>query len=170
MINNNIVTGFDYYVMNCANGKNVNGLQIKNNILFDNGSNNDIWLQNGVPSNYVNSGNIKSNPNLNSEYKPTGSPAKNAGTDGTDIGFTGGAAVPPVECEYIYSEWGPCINGKQSRTVLSAEPAGCVGTPIVVQDCIVVPIKTLLFTVTDHMNNRITKFYNDGSSTIEIIS
>jgi hypothetical protein len=38
-------------------------------------------------------------------------------------------------CSYKYSSWGPCINGKQTRTVTSAKPNGCTGTPVLEQVC-----------------------------------
>lgn len=172
-LNNNIITGFDYYGVDCDNGSKVTGLQIKNNILYDNASNNAIRFQNGNPTNYSNSGNINSNPNLNAEYKPTGAPTKSAGTDGTDIGFTGGGVVvPPSPCTYTYSAWGECINGVQTRTVLSAIPAGCTGTPVLTQPCTIVPpTKLLLFMLTTYNADGsvmyTTKYYNDGSNRVE---
>ncbi|MFA5746514.1 MAG: Ig-like domain-containing protein [Candidatus Paceibacterota bacterium] len=33
-----------------------------------------------------------------------------------------------VPCQYGYSEWGVCDNGKQRRTIASKTPDGCVGT------------------------------------------
>lgn len=169
-LNNNIITGFDYYGIDCDNGTKVNGLNVKNNIIFGNGSSNAIRFQNGNPTNYVNSGNLNSNPNLGSDYKPTGAPAKNAGTDGTDIGFTGGGVEPPSPCAYTYSAWGECINGVQTRTVLSATPAGCIGEPVLTQTCTVIPpAKTLVFSVRNYINNTITNYYSDGSSTVEVI-
>lgn len=172
-LNNNIITGFDYYGIDCDNGTKVNGLNVKNNIIYGNGSSNAIRFQKGNPTNYSNSGNINSNPNLGSDYKPTGSPAKNAGTDGTDIGFTGGGVVvPPSPCTYTYSAWGECINGVQTRTVLTATPAGCTGTPVLTQPCTIVPpTKLLLFMLTTYNADGsvmyTTKYYNDGSNRVE---
>lgn len=43
---------------------------------------------------------------------------------------------PPSACTYTYSAWGACqANGTQTRTVLSATPAGCNGTPVLTQAC-----------------------------------
>lgn len=38
-------------------------------------------------------------------------------------------------CVYAYSNWSACNNGTQSRTVISADPPGCTGTPILTQTC-----------------------------------
>lgn len=42
---------------------------------------------------------------------------------------------PPPACTYTYSAWSVCVAGTQTRTVISATPAGCVGTPILSQSC-----------------------------------
>ena len=50
------------------------------------------------------------------------------------------SAPSPTPCVYTYSAWGACqSNGAQTRTVLTATPAGCTGTPILSQSCIYVP-------------------------------
>ncbi len=47
---------------------------------------------------------------------------------------------PPSTCTYIYSAWGACQpDGTQTRTVVSAAPAGCTGTPVTSQSCTYVP-------------------------------
>jgi len=48
-----------------------------------------------------------------------------------------GGQVPPSQaCTYTYSDWGDCQpDNKQTRTVLSSSPAGCVGTPARSQSC-----------------------------------
>jgi hypothetical protein len=46
---------------------------------------------------------------------------------------------PPATCTYGYSAWGTCQNGSQTRTVVSATPAGCTGTPMLSQACTVTP-------------------------------
>lgn len=38
-------------------------------------------------------------------------------------------------CTYTYSAWGPCVNGVQTRTILSSSPRNCVGSPILTQAC-----------------------------------
>lgn len=38
-------------------------------------------------------------------------------------------------CVYVYSNWSACNNGTQTRTIISAEPVGCTGTPITSQSC-----------------------------------
>lgn len=50
---------------------------------------------------------------------------------------------PPVaapSCSYAYSEWGGCsANNTQVRTVTSATPSNCSGTPVTTQSCVYVP-------------------------------
>lgn len=49
--------------------------------------------------------------------------------------------APAVPCVYTYSTWGECQpSGTQTRTVLTALPAGCSGTPILSQSCTYVPV------------------------------
>jgi mono/diheme cytochrome c family protein len=48
-------------------------------------------------------------------------------------GATSGTCGTP--CSYGYSDWGPCTDGSQSRTVLTTAPAGCTGTPVLTQTC-----------------------------------
>jgi hypothetical protein len=46
----------------------------------------------------------------------------------------------PSACTYAYSDWGTCqSNGTQTRTVASATPAGCTGTPVLSQACVYTP-------------------------------
>jgi hypothetical protein len=46
------------------------------------------------------------------------------------------SAAPAPACVYRYSEWSACqADGTQRRTVASALPAGCAGTPVVSQAC-----------------------------------
>ena len=45
------------------------------------------------------------------------------------------AGASPNSCTYAYSAWGTCTNGTQTRTVTSATPAGCTGTPVLEQSC-----------------------------------
>lgn len=56
---------------------------------------------------------------------------------------TGGTVVTPpapTPCTYTYSDWSTCTNGKQTRTVVSATPTGCTGTPgPLEQACTVAP-------------------------------
>ena len=43
---------------------------------------------------------------------------------------------PPAACTYAYTEWGVCqAAGTQARTVASATPDGCTGTPVLSQAC-----------------------------------
>jgi hypothetical protein len=52
----------------------------------------------------------------------------------------GGTAPPPTSCTYAYSQWGACqAGGTQTRTVVSASPSGCTGTPILSQSCVYTP-------------------------------
>jgi len=79
---NNIITNFNYYVLRCDNASAVNGLQIKNNDLYNNGSNNNFEFNNGSPINYINSSNIFINPKLDASYFPTpGSPVIETGVN-----------------------------------------------------------------------------------------
>jgi hypothetical protein len=51
---------------------------------------------------------------------------------------TGSSTAPaptPNPCTYTYSAWSTCTNGQQTRTVTSATPSGCTGTPILTQSC-----------------------------------
>ncbi len=38
-----------------------------------------------------------------------------------------GVCPPPTCTSFIYSPWGPCVNGTQTRTITSKSPAGCTG-------------------------------------------
>jgi len=38
-----------------------------------------------------------------------------------------GACPPPTCTSFTYSEWGPCVNGTQTRTITGQSPAGCTG-------------------------------------------
>lgn len=51
----------------------------------------------------------------------------------------GGIVAPPNPCTYTYTPYGPCVAGKQTRTVLTALPSGCSGTPALEQPCTVEP-------------------------------
>jgi len=47
---------------------------------------------------------------------------------------------PPSGCTYTYDAWGACqADGTQTRTVASATPAGCTGTPVLTQPCSTTP-------------------------------
>lgn len=45
----------------------------------------------------------------------------------------------PVACTYTYSAWTICAAGQQARSVLSATPDACVGTPVTTQPCTATP-------------------------------
>jgi len=46
------------------------------------------------------------------------------------------AAHSSSSCTYAYSAWGACqSNGRQTRTVTSSNPPGCMGTPVLSQSC-----------------------------------
>jgi hypothetical protein len=52
----------------------------------------------------------------------------------------GPSGATPSPCTYTYSDWGTCqADGTQARTVASATPAGCTGTPVVSQSCTYTP-------------------------------
>lgn len=96
-IQNNVFANFNYYVMTCDEGDDVDGLLIKNNNLYNNGNSNAIEFNNGSAANYTNSGNITTAPGLDVSYYPTvpTSPLIDAGIDvglpyygsAPDIGF-----------------------------------------------------------------------------------
>ncbi len=69
--------------------------------------------------------------------QPIGSFNRTTGTPTwSDVtGSSTAPVTPPSTCTYTYSAWGACTNGQQSRTVVSATPAGCTGTPILTQSC-----------------------------------
>jgi hypothetical protein len=49
-------------------------------------------------------------------------------------------ATPPAACIYTYDVWGACQpDNTQTRTVATAAPAGCTGTPILSQSCVYTP-------------------------------
>jgi hypothetical protein len=97
VIRDNIVQGFnDAWLKGSTPRPGIVTLSTKNNIAFGNGNSNAASWPGGAPAGNVYTGNLTVNPNLNASYKPNaGSPAINAGTDGTDIGFTGGQGGPP---------------------------------------------------------------------------
>lgn len=86
---NNIVTNFSVAI-HSGSGGNMSDILINNNLTDNVTTTIDLG---GTPSGtYSITGNISAAPDLNATtYVPNvGSPAINAGTDGTDIGFTGG--------------------------------------------------------------------------------
>ncbi|MCM2334296.1 MAG: c-type cytochrome [Anaeromyxobacteraceae bacterium] len=52
---------------------------------------------------------------------------------------SGGGGGTPGACTYTYGAWSACVNGSQTRTVISAAPTGCTGTPVLTQSCTVTP-------------------------------
>ena len=42
---------------------------------------------------------------------------------------------PPPSCTYTYTDWGACSFNNQTRSVASASPSGCTGTPVLSQTC-----------------------------------
>jgi hypothetical protein len=58
----------------------------------------------------------------------------------TPENLPGGTPPPASACTYVYSPFGACqADGTQARTVLTASPAGCTGTPALTQGCTYVP-------------------------------
>jgi parallel beta-helix repeat protein len=79
---NNILVNSNLYVMSVNPGSAVNGLEVKNNILYNNANGNDIQFANGSPTNYTYSGNLESDPLFvsSSDYTlQSGSPARDSG-------------------------------------------------------------------------------------------
>jgi len=105
---NNIISDFNYYGVSCDYGSHVNGLIVRNNTKYNNGSNNAILFSNGNPTNYTNTGNLTSNPVLDANYIPVvgSSPCIDAGINvglpyngsAPEIGFfeIGVTNVPPT--------------------------------------------------------------------------
>ncbi len=52
---------------------------------------------------------------------------------------SGGGGGTPGACTFTYGAWGACVNGSQTRTLISATPPGCTGTPVLTQSCTVNP-------------------------------
>jgi len=120
-IRNNIFTGFAAQYLEGGSTKMIN-TTTKDNIIWQCGNNNNpSWT-----GTLVNIGNSSINPNLDANYI-------------SSIPGMGYQSAPPSPCTYTYSAWGPCVNGVQSRTVISATPAGCTGTPILIMACTIVP-------------------------------
>lgn len=153
-LSNNVVTGFTYQPVVSHNAGKINGLVIKDNILYNAGT---VTLENGTPANYSNSNNRTVDPQLNSKY-----------ISALGVGYQG-ATIPPPPCSYTYSEWSECVNGKQYRTVISALPVGCAGGAMaeLERSCVVNPIKILLFVITnynvDGSIRSTVKYFSDGS-------
>ena len=126
-IRNNIFVGFAGQYLEGGSAQMVNTVT-KDNCTWNNGnSNNPNWV--GA---LLNTNNQKVNPVLDSNYLvPSNSPIY-----GQNIGYQ--AISTPQPCTYTYSAWGPCVNGTQTRTVISAVPTGCTGTPILTQSCVIV--------------------------------
>jgi hypothetical protein len=62
-------------------------------------------------------------------------------SSGQVVVTTGVTPPLPATCVYTYSAWGTCqSNGTQTRTVVSAMPFGCTGTPILSQSCTPTPV------------------------------
>ncbi|HNW56134.1 MAG TPA: right-handed parallel beta-helix repeat-containing protein [Bacteroidales bacterium] len=83
-ISNNIFQGFDYAAIygNGSEGQTVDHLTIRNNILFKNGSYNNIELVKITPTNFINDGNLKDDPKFctqNNFHLKRNSPAIRAG-------------------------------------------------------------------------------------------
>ena len=91
-IKNNIIQGFVYSPVYSSaaieGGVSIDHLSIENNLFYQNGNDNDVWLLGAVPTNYVNQNNLKSNPLFISSsdfHLQNESPCINTGID---IGLT----------------------------------------------------------------------------------
>lgn len=65
---------------------------------------------------------------------PTPTPTPGPGVIGGGVGYV-------QQCTYTYGDWGPCVNGMQTRPVLSQQPDGCTplgsgSRPITSQACV----------------------------------
>jgi hypothetical protein len=116
-ISKNIFVGFvDTYLV--GGGAKMINIVTKDNDIWQCGSNNaPQWT-----GTLTNTGNISVAPNFDANY-----------ISSLGIGYQGTST--PQQCTYTYSAWGPCVNGTQTRTIISATPSGCIGTPILSQLC-----------------------------------
>lgn len=125
VLENNIVQGFQWTWIQGSNGKTaITGMIVRNNDAYQNGNNNIPLWPAGNPINYTYTGNQAVNPQFDSNY-----------VSALGIGYKPAGTPPPSQCTYTYSAWGACVNGTQTRTVISALPQGCTGTPILTQLC-----------------------------------
>lgn len=53
-----------------------------------------------------------------------------------------GVPPPTPTCTYTYSDWGACVDGLQTRTVISSSPQDCAGTPVLSRSCVAVDYPT----------------------------
>lgn len=133
-IKDNILIGFKTSYL--AGGSSMANVTVTNNCVWNCGNNNNAaWSG----ASFSESTNLKVNPSLDANYLvPSSSPIYGKG-----IGYqSSGTPPPPVECtSYVYSAWSACINGQQTRTVVSSLPSGCVGgpAPVLTQSCTVDP-------------------------------
>lgn len=140
----NIVVGFtDSWLRGSSPNPGISQISIRNNIAWNNGAGN-VPVFPTKPTSYTFTQNLIADPKLDANYLPTsGSPAIGMATDGGNIGYGTGSTPPPSSpCVYTYSSWSTCVNGSQTRTVTSALPNGCTGTPILTQNCITPPTPT----------------------------
>ena len=78
-INNNVFQGFYEAWLIGYPSNIINTIAMQNNCLYLNGNNNDPYYYIGIPANVTSTGNIKSNPNLDAGFHPTGTPLVDAG-------------------------------------------------------------------------------------------
>lgn len=119
IISKNIFVGFvDTYLV--GGGSKMVNIVSKDNDIWQCGSGNAAQWTGSL----TNTGNISVAPNFDANY-----------VSSLGIGYQGTGTPPPTSCTYTYSAWGPCVNGTRTRTVVSATPVGCVGTPILSELC-----------------------------------
>lgn len=123
-VRNNVVYGFTLAGIYAGDQANYNGLYIQNNSFYNNLTN--ISLNGtGSPTNYTNSGNITTNPNLDASYHPNvGSPCIDAGIN---VGLPYNNGIPDIG----YFETG--TNSSTIPTVSSfTATSGAAGESIVI--------------------------------------
>jgi len=144
-VRNNIVQGFNGSWLQGSTTTNLSNVTITNNDAYINGSN-IVSFPGGNPSTYTGTPNFIFSPLLTSDYHlQSTSPCIGAGINvccGNDLGCyqSGSTPPPPNQCTYTYSLWSACVNGTQTRTVTSALPTGCTGTPVTSQTCTITQI------------------------------
>src|SRR5262249_60863713 len=68
--------------------------------------------------------------------------------------------VTSTMCTYAYTPWSACgSDGTQTRSVMSATPSGCTGTPALTQSCVSAPPPPASTTLAAPSNLRVSSGY-----------
>lgn len=153
-IRNNIFQNFQSNPIVKQSGGSQSNIQITNNDFYNNGDNTISWTGATQANNqtvnplFVSATDFHlqpTSPLIDDGFTPLLLPsyAVSVPFNGSapDLGaFETGNSVPVPCTSHVYSAWGPCVNGQQTRTVVSSSPSGCTGgvAPILSQACVVV--------------------------------